>query len=322
MKQINFATLIIVFCLLLTNSAQAQSSKKIINKEHAGYELIAGTQLRMVPPDNYEKSERFNGYENILAGSSIMIFKVPGSVNENMIAFKRNKDISQGMVVAKEELFQINGYDALLQSGVQFAHGKAYMRYLFVIGDMKNTYVMNASWIKDKDYEKEGSRIRKALLGVIFDAQENASIADAFEYTLDNSLCDLKAGNILMNSLVFTDDGNIPSNTEAKTVFMVNKSSIPKGETAENYLTKVLGSYPIEYSDNQELESNEIVVDGLSGLEFYAIGQNTKLGKSELIYIVLLFDDTTVYQLTGTTLKFYEEKLECFKAMARSFKRK
>jgi hypothetical protein len=303
-------------------STQAQSAKQITNKKHAAYEKIAGTQLYIVPPEYYEKSSRFNGYENLLSGGSIMIFKVPGSINDNLIAFERNKDIQKGMLVSKEEMFSINGYDALLQSGVQFAHGKTYMRYLFVIGDMKNTYVLNASWYKDADFEKEAKRIRKALLGVIFVAEEDEAITEAFDFSVDFATCNLKPGNILMNSLVYTDDGQIPSQTEAKTAFMINESKIPIGENHENYLKKVIESYPIDFSTKQDLEPKAIEVDGLTGLEFHAIGQNTKLNKSELIYIAILFNGTTVYQLTGTSLKQFEERLPCFQKMARSFKRK
>jgi len=315
-------TLLSILLLCANISVQAQSAKKIINKKHAAYEKIAGTQLYIVPPENYNESQRFNGYENILAGGSIMYFKVPGSVNENMVAFKRNKDIQKGMVVAKEEMFNINGFDALLQSGVQFAHGKTYMRYVFVIGDMKNTYVFNASWFKDADFEKEAKRIRSALLGIIFVPEENEAIAEAFDFSVDFTACNLKPGNILMNSLVYTDDGQIPSQTEAKTAFMINESKIPVGETHKNYLNKVIQAYPIDFSTKQDLEPKAIEVDGLTGLEFYAVGQNTKLSKSELIYIVILFDGTTVYQLTGTSLKQFEDRLPCFQKMARSFVRK
>ena len=305
-----------------TFSVQAQSAKKITNKKHAAYEKIPGTQLYIVPPENYNKSDRFNGYENILAGSSIMFFKVPGSVNENLVAFKRNKDIQKGMVVAKEEMFLINGFDAMLQSGVQFAYGKTYMRYVFVIGDMKNTYVLNASWYKDADFEKEAKRIRESLLGIVFVPEDDEAITEAFDFSVDFSACDLKPGNILMNSLVYTDDGQIPSQTEAKTAFMINKSKIPVGEKQENYLKKVIESYPIDYSEKQDLEPKPIKVDGLTGLEFHAVGQNTKLNKYELIYVAVLFDGITVYQLTGTSLKNYEKRLPCFKEMAKSFKRK
>jgi len=323
MKYRIFTLILFSLLLLCANvSVQAQSAKKITNKKHAAYEKIAGTQLYIIPPENYTESGRFNGYENILAGGSIMYFKVPGSVNENMIAFKRNKDIQKGMVVAKEEMFTINGFDALLQSGVQFAHGKTYMRYVFVIGDMKNTYVFNASWFKDAHFEKEAKRLRIALLGIIFVAEEDEAIADAFDFSIDFSECNLKPGNILMNSLVYTDDGQIPSQTEAKTAFMINESKVPVGETPENYLNKVIESYPIDYSDKQDLTPKPIEVDGLTGLEFFAVGQNTKLNKSELIYIVILFDGTKVYQLTGTSLKQFEDRLPCFQKMARSFKRK
>lgn len=315
-------SIILILFFSLSISLIAQTSIKITNKEHAEYKRIPGTQLKIVPPENYISSDRFNGYENKLAGSSIMVFKAPGSVRENFLAFKQNKDITKGMVVSKEELYKINGFDAMLQYGAQFSYGKAYFRYVFVIGDYKNTYVLNASWLKDKDSKKEGERIKNSLLSIIYFPKDSTLISDAFDYTVDNSICDLKPGNFLMNSLVFTDDGQIPSKTEAKSAFMVNKSTIPVGQDHEKYILNILKSYPIEYSDKQDIEPLKVKINGLDGFEIFAIGNNNKLKKSELLYIVVLFDGTTVYQMTGTTLKYYEERLECFKKMSRSFKKR
>jgi hypothetical protein len=315
MKKLIYTLLI----LSLQVNVFAQKSIEIQNKEHAGYEKIPGTALKIVPPEGYEPSDRFHGFENPLTTGSIMAFKVPGNVQDNLIAFKRNKDIRKGMVVANETMYRINGYQALLQSGLQMAYGKTYLRYLLVIGDMKTTYVLNSSWVKDDDAEKEALRVKTALLSVIFNPKENASITEAFDFTVDNSICELKPGNILMNSLVFTEDGQMPSQTPAKTVFMINETKIPRGENKENYIEKVLNQYPLEFGDKQEIRPEAVQVDGLSGYEIYGIGNNSKTGKSELIYVMVLFDGTTVYQLTGTTLKYYEEHLACFKKTARSF---
>lgn len=317
MKKIIFTLLI----LSLQINLFAQKSIIINNKEHAGYEKIKGTAISIVPPKGYKKSERFHGYEKKLANASIMVFKTPGSVQQNFLAFKKNKDIRKGMVVAEETMYKINGYQALLQAGVQFAHGKTYMRYLMVIGDTKTTYVLNASWIKDDDADIEAKRIKKSLLSVIFKPDEGSDITKAFNFSVDNKPCNLKAGDILMNSLVFTDDGHMPSQTDAKTAFMVNKATVPVGENPENYLNKVLKEYPLRFDKQQDMEPKKVKIDGLEGLEVYGVGRNTKTGKSELLYIVILFDETKVYQLTGTTLKYYEENLECFKEMARSFVR-
>ncbi|MFO7880144.1 MAG: hypothetical protein R6V52_08920 [Bacteroidales bacterium] len=300
----------------------AQKSIIIENKEHAGYEKIRGTALSIVPPESYEKSDRFHGFENQLAGSSIMVFKAPGSVQENFLAFKRNKDIREGMVVADEIMYRINGFQAMLQSGVQIAYGKTYMRYVLVIGDAETSYVMNASWIKDKHAQKEAERIKSALLSVIYKPENKTDITDAFDFGVDHSFCNMQPGNILMNSLVFTDDGQMPSQTDAKTAFMINETTVPRGEDKEKYLDKVLNQYPLEFGEKQNISPKAVSVDDLSGYEIYGIGKNTKTGKSELIYVMVLFDKTTVYQLTGTTLKYFEEHLACFKKTARTFSRK
>jgi|SRR6056297_20793 len=315
MKKLIYTLLI----LSLQVNAFAQKSIEIQNKEHAGYEKIPGTALKIVPPEGYEPSDRFHGFENPLTTGSIMAFKVPGSVQDNFVAFKRNKDIREGMVVADETMYRINGYQALLQSGLQMAYGKTYMRYLLVIGNLENTYVLNASWVKDNDAQKEAKRVKSALLSVIYTPEQEVPITEGFDFAVDHNICKLKPGNILMNSLVFTEDGNMPSETDAKTAFMINETTVPRGENQKKYLDKVLNQYPLEFGNKQEIEPEAVQVDGLSGYEIYGIGNNSKTGKSELIYVMVLFDGTTVYQLTGTTLKYYEEHLACFKKTARSF---
>ncbi|MFO7789278.1 MAG: hypothetical protein ACQES1_10350 [Bacteroidota bacterium] len=314
--------LYIFIILSLQINVFAQKSIEIENKKHAGYEKVPGTAISIVPPKNYTKSERFHGFENKLAGASIMVYKTPGSIQKNLLAFKKNKDIREGMVVSEETMYKINGYQALLQSGIQMAHGKTYMRYNLVIGDMNTTYLLNASWLKDDDAKAEAKKIKRALLSVIYEPEESETIEDAYNFTVDNKFCDLKPGNILMTSLVYSDDGNMPSQTDEKTIFMINKSTVPKGETPENYLNRVLKEYPLEFMENQEMEPEAVEVAGLKGSEIYGIGQNTKMEQPELLYIMILFDGTTVYQLTGSTLKYFEEHLACFKKTARSFRLK
>jgi hypothetical protein len=308
----------IILCLQINGFAQ--KSIKIENKEHAGYVKIPGTGLKIDPPENYTKSERFTGFENKLAEGSIMVIKTPGSIQKNLMAFDRNEDIRKGMVVSDETMYNINGYQALLQGGVQMSYGRTYLRYRLVIGDMENTYLLNASWIKDDDAKAEAKRMKTALLSVIYEPEEDEPIQDAFDFTVDPKICGLKPGNILMTSLVFTEDGQMPSQTDAKTAFMINKSTVPKGEDLEHYLKEIIQKYPLEFMENQDMEPQPVTVAGMKGYEIYGIGKNTKINRSELLYIMVLMDGSTVYQLTGSTLKYFEEHVSCFKKTARSFR--
>jgi hypothetical protein len=310
--------ILIIFSLQI--NAFAQKSIKIENKEHAGYVKIPGTGLSIVAPENYTTSERFTGFENKLAEGSIMVVKVPGSVQNNLLAFKKNKDIRKGMVVSDETMYKINGSQALLQGGIQMSYGKTYLRYRLVIGDMENTYLLNASWVKDNDAKAEAKRVKTALLSVIYEPEEDESIQEAFDFTVNHEICGLKPGDVLMSSLVFTDDGHMPSQTDAKTAFMINKSTIPKGESSEHYLKQILKKYPIEFMENQDMTPQPVTVAGMEGHEVYGIGKNTKINRSELLYIMVLIDGSNVYQFTGSTLKYFEEHLACFKKTARSFR--
>lgn len=311
--------MIILFFLSFVLSAQAQKAIKIYNKYDADYVGIPGTQLSIAPPADFELSERFKGFEHKLSGASIMVVKVPGDIHQSMMAFPKNQDPRKGMVVSKEEMYKINGYEALLQTGAQMAHGKSYYRARLIIGDLQTTYLLNASYYVSSGKEF-GEKIVKALLSVIYSPGDATNTSEAFPFTIDISGTGLQSTDVLLNSLIFTDDGNVPSKTDAKSSLMVTHSRLiqaPKDQEA--YVLKALQSYPVTFSSKQELQPKSVKINGLKGYEVYGIGQNEKLKKAEMIYLVFLFDGKNVYRITGTCFKYFEENLKSYQKAAKTF---
>jgi hypothetical protein len=283
------------------------------------YVDVPGMQLSMIPPRDFEYSDRFNGFEHKLAGSSIMISEVPGDVHQNFLAFGKASLIKTGIILENEALYQINGYDALFQQGEQGAYGKVYTKFLLVIGDYTKTFLISASLPIETSvtHKKE---VREAMLTVIYDPDRSVSKEDMYDFTVDFSESGLIQGKILVSSLIYTDDGNVPPETDAKTALMVNRSkAVAPIKDTKAYTIKLLKMYPVSWAPGEKLEPKAVTVGGLNGYEIYGIGINSETNKAELIYQMVLFKGDYYYTIAGMTYQKFEENLTMFQKTANTF---
>lgn len=316
--------LYIIILLPLLSFSQSINSKaiQITNNLDANYVDVTGTKVKIIPPNGFVKSDSYLGYSHKIAGSSIVITEIPGDVNRNFIGFDKKFLFKSGVIVEKETFYQINGYDALLIKGQQAAYGNTYIRLMLVIGDIYRTYLLSAS-ILSTSSEKHINEVKTALLGVIYDPEKKSDITDRFDFTVDISGTILKKANLMLSSLTYTDDGNVPSNTAEKTSMTIRKSTLTKSVTEDQkkeLCQKLFKMYPLEWVADMKQDPKPITIGNLSGYEIYSMGKNKDLFKMELIYQTVLFDNLDYYVITGITYGKFEENLTLFKKVTKTFK--
>jgi hypothetical protein len=313
-----------IILLPLLSLSQGINSKaiQVTNNLNANYVDVTGTKLTILPPKGFVKSTKFTGFNHDLAGSSIVVTEIPGDVNRNLIGFDKKYLLQSGVVTETETFYQINGFDALLIKGKQVAYGKTYIRLMLVIGDIYRTYLLSASMVSTSS-EKHVGEVKAALLSVIYNPNQKSDITDRFDFTINVSGKKKKKANMMLSSLTYTDDGNVPSKTVEKTAMTVRKSTVTKAFTEEEKKTlslKLFEMYPLEWVKDVKREPKAITVGNLSGYEVYSMGKNKELYKQELIYQTVLYDNLNYYVITGITYGKFEENLAMFKKVARTFK--
>ncbi len=295
---------------------------EIVNSLNNDYTAISGTQLSLKLPKSFIPSDRFVGYEDKISGASIIITEVAGEVRKNFVAFGRANLIQRGLLIEKEELYLINGFDALLQYGQQSAYGKMYRRWLLVIGDNEKTFLLNASSPAETSLDY-GLTIKESLLSVIYQPSKIAKHEDLYDFSIDVSGTGLKKTNILANSMMYSDDGNFPPNTESRTVLIANrmKPTIAIGDKKE-FSSQFLKIFPTKWPKNKTPEPKAINIAGLSGYEIYGVGVNPDNNNAQFVYHAILFKDEYYYVISGVSLKYFEENLEKFQKILQTFKLK
>lgn len=322
MKFSFFLLILSIICLQGISQGINNQAIERVNVMSTDYVAVEGTQLSIKLPKGFVKSERFVGYEHKIAGSSIVVSEVPGEVRKNFLAFGKVNLIQRGLLIEKEELYLINGFDALLQYGQQSSYNKMYRRWLLVIGDNEKTFLLNASAPAETSME-HGAEIKESLLSVIYQPSKKVSESERYDFTLNLTGTGLKQIKILVNSMMYSDDGNLPPKTESKIIFMASRTKPAAPITdKKRFITQYLDMFPTTWPNNEKPEPKAVEIAGLSGYEIYGLAVNKDNNRPQLVYHVILFKGDYYYAITGMCFKYFEENLEMFKKIARTFQLK
>jgi hypothetical protein len=322
MKKTVIFIVLTLFCSILFAQSYNSKAIEITNNHSANYKTVIGTKIEIVPPDGFVKSVGYNGFMHQLAGSSIVITEIAGDVNRNFLGFDEKQLFKTGVLVDKTTYYNINGYDALLIEGKQSAYGNVYNRVMLVTGDIYRTYLLSASVLSTSS-SKHFNEVKESLLSVIYMPNKESDVLDRFDFSIDVSSTTWKKGNLMLSSMIYTDDGYVPSLTDNKTSFMVRKQTPSKPITDTDKKTlcvKLFDTYPIKWTDDMSREPKPIVIGNFDGYEIYSMGTNKEMYKAELIYQVVLFSSSNYYVITGITYGDFEANLTLFKQVTLTFK--
>jgi hypothetical protein len=279
---------------------------------------VAGTKVSLIAPDGFDKSVNFNGFQQSEKSSSVMIIEMPGPFSEITKAFTKSGLKSQGVdLIAKKDL-TINGFPAVFIEAEQTAYGTLFIKYILTFGTESNTTMINGMF--PKEFNKEmSSDIKNSLLSVVYETDKNVNPLDEIDYTVDIENTKLKYANVLANAIIYTVDGKVPTESDDKTFYTIASSLgkieiTDKKQYAINRLNKTATIKNISPNNIQEIEIN-----GFKGYEIIAKGINEKTGKEEQIYYVMLFNDNLYYLLMGVAENDFENNIDLFKKVTKTF---
>lgn len=294
--------------------------QKIVNKLTTEHIYIAGTKISMIPPDGFSKASNFFGFQQAESGSSIMILDIPGPFGEATKGFTKEGLLSKGVVVKNMKKLLINGLPALLITGEQSAYGSTYTKYILAFGNEEETIIING--ISPNDLKEIGKSVKTAILSVFYEANKVVNPLENVDFTIDVSKSKLKFGKSLANSLMFSVNGEVPTQSADKTFLIVGKS-FSKIDIEDKKLFSLNNLKQIPSCEIEEAETiNEISIDGISGYEILAMAKNKDTGLPEKVYQVILFSDDLYYIFIGLCNENFEENIAEIRQVISTFKRK
>lgn len=304
--------------LLTINSIFGQGV--INNIKTNKHRQIPGTKFFLVPPTGFVNATNFQGFQQVSSGASILVMEIPGPFSESTKGFNEQGLKTQGVILKKKEEIKVNQNEGFFITTEQFANGTNYSKYILVFGDAKATYMVNGTFPKEvTELDKD---IRECLLSVVYESALTVDPFSTVTFTVDTKNTKLKFGKSITGMLLYTVDGKVPTESSDKTSFVVGRS-LANVQTVDKKLTAINRIKKMPYTDIEVDESkiNEIEIDGVSGYEIVGVALD-KNGAKELVYQVMLFTDNAYYITLGTTKNDFDQNLELFKKVARTFKRK
>lgn len=278
---------------------------------------VSGTKCSLIPPIGFVAATTFSGFQNESTGASIMISELPAPYQTLVDGFTAEALQSRGMTLLKKQIIDFKGSKATLINLTQPANGTTYIKQMLIFGDSEGTVLVNGIYPEaSKDIE---SAIKDALLSTVVTLSQKENPLEAATFTIDIKNTDFKLIKYMSGSLLFSTDGKIP--TEKPTLIVGNSLAKIAIQHQKKYSEERLRKLPRgDLSVIKEI--NEISIDNLKGFEIVANGK-TKDDKPELVYQVMLFDESgDYYIIVGQSKDDIGNYLEIFKKVARTFERK
>lgn len=316
----NMARLSLTLIALLT-TLLAFGQGEINNTKTDKHRQVAGTKFLLIPPTGFIPATNFQGFQQMNSGASILVMEIPGPFAESTKGFNEQGLKTQGVVLNKKEEIKVNGNPGLFLTTEQFAYGTNYSKYILVFGDSKATYMVNGTFPKEViELDKD---VRESMLSVVYESELTVNPLNTVPFTVDTENTKLKFAKSMTGMLLYTVDGNVPTESTDKTSFIVGLS-LANVQTVDKKLTAINRIKRLPYSEIEidEDKIHEIEIDGISGYEIVGKGTDKNTGTKELVYQVMLFSDTGYYIIVGTAKNDFEQNLALFETVARTLRRR
>ncbi len=273
---------------------------------------IPGTKYAMVPPNDFELSNDFTGFQSEKTKSSIIIVDLPAAYSLLKGSFTKEALLTKGMELITKENVKFNNAEAQLYKVRQKAFGISYLKQILIFGDEQKTVIVNG--IYPEEFTEVENEIKTALLTITFKKDQNPKSEEAAQFSLDTSGTTYQFVKNLAGALMYSEDGLLPTQKGRLIVSgsMGDFSTLdPKKFTLER-LKK------LPDADKAEIKSVEkITINNKDGYEIITADNN-----KDLLYFVAIFSENRYYLIVGGAKEEQEKNLEIFRKVARTFKLK
>lgn len=310
---------ILLFTISILTFSTIFGQTKTTNVLTAKHINIEGTKISLIPPDGFIKATNFLGLQQNQSGSTIMVLDIPAPFSETSKGLTKEGFLSQGVDVKEIENLTLNNLPAVLVTGEQHAHGNIYKKYVLCFGTENETMMINASI--SNNLKEIAIALKNSILTSFYEADKKINPFVIIDYAIDLSKSKLQFAKSVANSLIFTTDGIMPTKSADKTYLIVAKSfSTTDVKDRKLFCLNRVKQLPVEITKIET--TTEISIDGISGYEIIASGQDKKTSANEKICHVILFSDNLYYILFGSTNNDYDNNISEIKNLIKTFNRK
>ncbi len=294
-----------IIAILLLSIPCIVFGQELPKEKSENHVQIDGTNIFMIPPDSFEPSDNFKGFQNPDDQTSmIMVLEIPGPYSEISKGFSSEMLKTRGMELKSKKEINIAEYDGILMELEQSEYGMVFSKQILIYGNERSSTLINGVYLKDS--LQSGERIKESILSTFVDSETESNPREELNYSVNESVGSLKFHSVIGNGMLFNRDLKTPTESIDRATLFTDKSFQKlEIEDKELFCISRLEKYPDDFSVIQSKGVNEIEIDGLKGFELFA--QNND-NEEEEMYQVILFDEDGGYYIFVGIYKLDSEK--------------
>ena len=264
----------------------------------ASAERLPGTKISINPPAGFEKANQFPGYIMEETVSSIMVTEMSAPFSEISKGFNEAGLLSRGVILIEKESVNVSGHEALILEASQNAPGKAFKKWMLILGDEDETVLVVATFPKELENELS-QQLKETLLSVHWDADASIDFFEGLTFNI-SEYGGLKIAKKMGNTIFLTKDGEFPLNSMDDPLVVIGASITQEWDINEKEKFVRERLYETAFiSDLVIIKEQDVIIDNLSGRRILAKGRDTDTQKEKFLYHVLLFTQDGYFIFQG-----------------------
>jgi len=281
-------SVLIRLTVLLVVYFQAGSSLSSFAEE--GPVAIPGSRVFVAPPEGFDPTERFLGFQQESTGSSLMVQEMPLPYDLLRGSMTAEKLATRGMEFVSTEEAVFGDLSGELIFVTQESDGIAYQKYLGVFGDSEYTVIVVGIYPLEWGDTMQ-KPMRTAVLSAVLVEGSEPGLFDGLDFRIEGT-ADLEISTRTGNILILTRTGQSGAGpSDPLLVVGSAHSRVAVDDLEEFSRNRIMQTAHVKNIEN--IETAPVTVDDLSGMELTARAEDEQSDiPMELYQVILLRSDS------------------------------
>jgi hypothetical protein len=289
---------------------------------------VPGTSVQIAPPQGFQPSKLFPGFEQQQTGASILVTELPIPKAQNIITqFTSAKVLqSRGMTLIESKDIIIDGRPSKLLLVAQSAQGIKFLRWITLVGTSDRALIATASFPESQAAALKAP-LRQAIINLRWMPGTAVQPLEGLTFSFQPA-GDLQISGRVANTVLLTQNGAKPPIAAADPLMILGSALSISGSSSGKVSGEELATFSrlrlrqtTQVTELTETGYQPKTLAGHPAFEVVATGYDLKTRTPLTVYQVIVSTDETYYILQGFVSNAGAQKyLPIFRAVADSFR--
>ena len=280
---------------------------------------VQGTRAMLSPPDGFELSEYFPGFQHTKVTAAIVVNEIPSSYIEFSRQYSAIGLEKSDMTLISRENIEKDGLSGQLLLVKQEMRGRKYERWILITGDT-NESVMIAGYYPVENRRLLRVPLEQTLRNSLWDSARELDHFDGLGFRIDD-VPSLRVVTRMSNSLIFTETGRMPDLYYTDALLMMSLKPVPDGlKLKESFAREQFQRITLLQNHELDLIQSKTIA-GKPGIVVEGTGRHRHLGYEVAVMQVIIETEVGFFVAQGfTKLDDMENDFDVFRATIGSFR--